>query len=88
MKKNLSKVASLSVASISCITVTLLLVSVAIIGSLNVENFTKLISDDFTIVAFIENKADEEIDELNVCAYSVGCQPTAVSRYSDTIFCT
>ena len=61
--KNVFRNLSLSVASISCITVTLLLVSVAIIGSLNVENFTKLISDDFTIVAFIENKADEEKEE-------------------------
>ena len=61
--KNVVRNLSLSVASISCITVTLLLVSVAIIGSLNVENFTKLISDDFKIVAFIDNKADEEKEE-------------------------
>ena len=61
--KNVFRNLSLSIASISCITVTLLLVSVAIIGSLNVENFTKLISDDFTIVAFIDNKADEEKEE-------------------------
>ena len=61
--KNVFRNFSLSLASISCITVTLLLVSVAIIGSLNVENFTKLISDDFTIVAFVENKADEEKEE-------------------------
>ena len=57
--KNVFRNLSLSIASISCITVTLLLVSVAIIGSLNVENFTKLISDDFTIVAFVDNKADK-----------------------------
>ena len=61
--KNVFRNLSLSLASVSCITVTLLLVSVAIIGSLNVENFTKLISDDFTIVAFINNKADEEKEE-------------------------
>ena len=61
--KNVFRNLSLSLASISCITVTLLLVSVAIIGSLNVENFTKLISDDFTIVAFIENSASEEKEE-------------------------
>lgn len=58
--KNVFRNLSLSIASISCITVTLLLVSVAIIGSLNVENFTKLISDDFTIVAFVDNQANEE----------------------------
>ena len=61
--KNVFRNLSLSLASISCITVTLLLVSVAIIGSLNVENFTKLISDDFTIVAFVENSASEEKEE-------------------------
>ena len=57
--KNVFRNFSLSLASISCITVTLLIVSVSLIGSYNVENFTKLISDDFTIVAFIENSADE-----------------------------
>ena len=61
--KNVFRNLSLSVASISCITVTLLLVSVAIIGSLNVENFTKLISDDFTIVAFVDNNADKTKEE-------------------------
>ena len=61
--KNVFRNLSLSIASVSCITVTLLLVSVAIIGSLNVENFTKLISDDFTIVAFMENKATKEQEE-------------------------
>ena len=61
--KNVFRNLSLSIASISCITVTLLLVSVAIIGSLNVENFTKLISDDFTIVAFIDNSANEETEK-------------------------
>ena len=58
--KNVFRNLSLSVASISCITVTLLIVSTAIIGSWNVENFTDLIRDDFTIVAFVNNKATED----------------------------
>lgn len=58
--KNVIRNFSLSLASISCITVTLLLVAVSIIGSLNVENFTKIIRDDFTIVTYIENESDEE----------------------------
>ena len=58
--KNVFRNISLSVASISCITVTLIIVAASIIGSLNVENFTKLISNDFTIVAFMENKATSE----------------------------
>lgn len=57
--KNVFRNFSLSVASISCITVTLLLVSFSIVGSLNVENFTKEIRDDFTIVTYIANEADE-----------------------------
>lgn len=61
--KNVIRNFSLSFASISCITVTLVLVSAAIIGSWNVENFTDLIRDDFTIVAFINNKATDEDKE-------------------------
>lgn len=51
---------SLSLASISCITITLIIVALAIIASFNVQNFTKEIEKDMTIVAFIENDADEE----------------------------
>ena len=58
--KNVFRNFSLSLASISCITVTLIIVAVSLVGSLNVENFTKLISDDFTIVAFVDNSADED----------------------------
>ena len=61
--KNVIRNLSLSAASISCITVTLLLVAISIIGSLNVENFTKTIRDDFTIVTYINNDADEEKEE-------------------------
>ena len=61
--KNVFRNFSLSFASISCITITLLVVAVALVGSLNVENFTKLISDDFTIVAFVKNDADKEAEE-------------------------
>jgi len=68
--KNVFRNISLSIASISCITVTLIIVAVSIMGSLNVENFTKLISNDFTIVAFMENKATEKdekkiLEEIN-----------------------
>ena len=46
---------SLSLASISCITITLIIVVVAIIASFNVENFTKEIEKDMTIVVFMNN---------------------------------
>lgn len=58
--KNVFRNISLSIASISCITVTLVIVATAIVGSWNVENFTDLIKDDFTIVAFVKNDATEE----------------------------
>lgn len=56
---------SLSLASISCITITLIVVAVSIILSYNVENFTKLVEKDVTIVAFLDNSLnDEKIDEI------------------------
>ena len=51
---------SLSLASISCITITLIIVAVSIIASFNVENFTKEIESDLTIVVFLDNDATEE----------------------------
>lgn len=51
---------SLSLASISCITITLIIVAISILASFNVENFTKEIEKDMTIVVFVDNKADEE----------------------------
>lgn len=56
---------SLSLASISCITITLIIVAVAIIASYNVKNFTEAIEKDMTIVVFLDNDA-EEADIENV----------------------
>jgi len=50
---------SLSLAAISCISITLLVVAVALIGSLNAENFTKNIKEDVTMVVFVNIKADD-----------------------------
>ena len=56
---------SLSFASISCITITLIVVAVSMVLSNNVDNFTKLVERDVTIVAFIDNEAsDDQIDEI------------------------
>ena len=56
---------SLSLASISCITITLIIVAIAIMASLNVTNFTDLIEKDMTIVAFIDNTAtDKDLDSI------------------------
>lgn len=55
---------SLSLASISCITITLIIVAVAVIASFNVQNFTKEIERDMTIVVFLENDSTEEDVEI------------------------
>lgn len=55
---------SLSLASISCITITLLVVSIFIILSYNVNNFTRLVEQDVTIVAFLD--VDINDDEVKV----------------------
>lgn len=55
----------LSLASISCITITLIIVAIAIIASLNVQNFTKEIEKDLTIVVFMDSETTEEdIDKI------------------------
>ncbi len=51
---------SLSLASISCITITLIIVAIAIIASFNVENFTREIEKDMTIVVFLDSKVTEQ----------------------------
>lgn len=56
---------SLSMASISCITITLILVALSGISSYNVDNITKLIQKDFTIVVFLDNDiTNDEIAKL------------------------
>lgn len=64
---------SLSLASISCITITLIVVSVAIILTYNVNNFATSVEKDVTIVAFLDvditkeetAKVEEEIKKLD-----------------------
>lgn len=55
----------LSLASISCITITLIIVAIAIIASLNVQNFTKEIEKDLTIVVFMDTETTpEDIEKI------------------------
>lgn len=51
---------SLSLASISCITITLILVAISIILSENVNKFTSDIEKDVTIVVYVEKGTTEE----------------------------
>lgn len=45
---------SLSLASISCITITLIVVALSVVLSFNVNNFATLVEKDVTIVAFLD----------------------------------
>lgn len=53
---------SLSLASISCITITLIIIGSTLIIAKNVDNFATLIKEDVTIVTFLDNSLtyDEE----------------------------
>lgn len=56
---------SLSMASIICTTITLILVSIAIIVSVNVNNITKMMEEELTIVVYVEkDTSDEEINSI------------------------
>lgn len=56
---------SLSVASISCTIITLVLVALAILASYNVTSMTEKIERDLTMVVFVDNSASEQ-EILNV----------------------
>ena len=51
---------SLSIASIMCTTITLILVSVAVVCAANIENATKSIEDELSIVVYLNSSVTEE----------------------------
>ncbi len=51
---------SLSVASITCTTITLIIVTLAILVSANINSFTKDLENTLTIIAYVEKDATEE----------------------------
>ena len=51
---------SLSIASISCIAITLVIVAIALIATYNVNNITKKIEGVLEIVVFVDRDADED----------------------------
>ena len=56
---------SLSVASISCIAITLIVVAISIVLSYNVEKMTEHVSSNISMVVFLESKTtQEEIDKI------------------------
>ncbi len=57
---------SLSVASISCTIITLILVSLAILATENVTDMTQKIEKDLTMIVFVDSKAtDDEVKNVN-----------------------
>ena len=54
---------SLSLASITCITITLVIIAAALLIADNVKNFTDEIERDVTIVAFLESDVDDKVRE-------------------------
>ena len=57
--KSVGRNFSLSLASISCIIITLIIVAISIVVGYNVDNFSSELKKDLTIVAFVSNDADE-----------------------------
>lgn len=55
---------SLSLASITCITITLIIIAASFLISENVRNFTDLIEKDVTVVVFLSNDTTEEDRKL------------------------
>lgn len=57
---------SLSIASVSCISITLVVVAIAIIASWNVNSITDSIKKDVTIVVFVNQKAtDLDLEKID-----------------------
>lgn len=54
---------SLSLASITCITITLIIIASALLLSENVKNFTNEIEKDVTIVAFLDSDVKDDVRE-------------------------
>ena len=58
--KSITRNFSLSMASIICTTITLIIVAIAAVFSANVDNFTKNLENTLTIMVFIDKNASEE----------------------------
>ena len=64
--KSLVRNFSLSLASISCITITLIVVALSIVISYNIEQIASKIKQDVTMVIIIDNDAtSEEVENID-----------------------
>ena len=89
-RKSVLRNLSLSVASISCITITLLVVAFSVILSYNVEYFSESIRKDFTVVIFLKSDiSKEDIEKIktkieatnNVEKLTFVSKDEAISKY-------
>lgn len=89
-RKSVLRNLSLSVASISCITITLLVVAFSVILSYNVEHFSESIRKDFTVVIFLKSDiSKEDIEKIktkieatnNVEKLTFVSKDEAISKY-------
>lgn len=64
--KSVGRNFSLSIASISCISITLIVVGLSLVLSFNVNNFSKIIRNDVTIVVFLKNDTAKEAFETEI----------------------
>lgn len=77
---------SLSVASISCTVITLILVALAILASFNVTSMTEKIEKDLTMVVFIDNAAsDKEISSVKNTLSNISNIDSITYRSKDEI---
>lgn len=77
---------SLSMASISCTIVTLIIVSIALLVTYNVNSVTKNIEDVLTIVAFVDSNAtEEEIQKIKDEVALIGNVDTLEYNSKDSI---
>lgn len=77
---------SLSVASISCTVITLILVALAILASFNVTSMTEKIEKDLTMVVFVDNKAtDREIKNVKNTLSNISNIDSVTYRSKDEI---
>ena len=71
--KSVGRNFSLSLASISCIVVTLTIIALSIIISYNVNNFSEELKKDLTIVAFVSNEADDtDLEKMKESIKEIG----------------
>ncbi len=82
--KSVGRNFSLSIASITCVMITLIIVGVALVITYNVEDATNKLKKDLSIVVFVSNDADQfDIDSIGTQIKGIdNVDPTKVTYQS------